>query len=121
MTQAQLDLQTQREQNSTDLTTKPLFNDCPVLFLDFMDESPINPCEQVEHHNKSPKDQTPPETFTVNQSREPPPSKTTNEIMKDPACLASPIYYPILPPKHSLSTTRDDHHTYRYFLITFDL
>ena len=39
----------------------------------------------------------------------PPPPKKKYEIMKDPIFLSSPIYLPFLPPKPSLSTTRDDH------------
>ena len=39
MTQAQVDLQTQLEQTSSDLTTHPLFNDSPVLSLENMDQT----------------------------------------------------------------------------------
>ena len=38
MTQAQKDLQNQLEQKTTDLTTQPLFNDCPFLFLEAVDQ-----------------------------------------------------------------------------------
>ena len=38
MTQAQLDLQNQLEQFSSDVTTQPLFNDSPVLFLESFDQ-----------------------------------------------------------------------------------
>ena len=65
--------------------------------------------EQVEHRT-TPKDPTPPEIFPVDQSFEkPPPPKNNNEKMKDPAFLSSPVYPPIVPTKHSLSTTGDDH------------
>ena len=63
MTQAQLDLQTQLEQTSSDLTTRHLFNDSPVLFLDPLDQVPSHTSEQVEQtgHNTSSKDHTPPD------------------------------------------------------------
>ena len=44
MTQAQLDLQTQLEQTPSDLTTQPLSNDSPILFLE--------PIDQVHTHVK---------------------------------------------------------------------
>ena len=34
MTQAQIDLQNQLEQATADLTTRPLLNDSPVLYID---------------------------------------------------------------------------------------
>ena len=43
MTQAQLDLQNQLEQTSSDLTTQPLFNDSPVLFLEPIDQVNAHP------------------------------------------------------------------------------
>ena len=50
MTQAQLDLhnlQTQLQQPSSDLTTQPLLNDSPTLFLEPLDTS--EPDEPTEH------------------------------------------------------------------------
>ena len=54
MTQAQIDLQTQLEQSSSDLTTHPQFNDSSVLFLETMDQTPTNTnpsntTDQTEH------------------------------------------------------------------------
>ena len=46
MTQAHRDLQ--REPSSSDLTTQPLFNDSPVLFLETIDQVNAHPSEQVE-------------------------------------------------------------------------
>ena len=66
MTQAQKDLQTQLEQTSSDLTTHPLFNDSPVLFLGTMDQTqtntnPTNTPEQAEHDHNTSKVPTPPD------------------------------------------------------------
>ena len=73
MTQAQLDLQTQLEQTSFDLTTQPLFNDSPVLSIDPYDQVPSHTSEQVEQtkHNTSSKNHTPPD----NSYETPPPTK----------------------------------------------
>ena len=46
MPQAHLDLQL--EPSSSDLTTQPLFNDSPVLFLETLDRVHAHPSEQVE-------------------------------------------------------------------------
>ena len=108
MTRANLDLQTQLEQNTKALTIVTFFNDYPVLFLESMYESSTNPLEQVEYHNTSPKDQTPPETIQLDQSRKIP-SPPKKENLKDPASFPSPIYPPIMPTKRSFSTIRDDH------------
>ena len=48
MTQAQIDLQTQLEQTSSDLTTQPLFNDSPILFLELFDHVNAHLPEQIE-------------------------------------------------------------------------
>ena len=73
MTQSQLDLQTQLEQTSSDLTTQPLFNDSPILFLDPLDLVPSRTSEQVEQteHNTSSEDHTLPD----NSHETPPPPK----------------------------------------------
>ena len=107
MTQAQLDLQTQLEQTSTDLTTQPLFNDSPVLFLESVEQVNAHPSEQIEQteHMPSSKVHTPPD----NTHETPPPPKKGYKIMKDHVFLSSPIFPPQLPSKPSLSTNRDDH------------
>ena len=46
MTQAHLDLQL--EPSSSVLTTQPLFNDSPVLFLEPIDQVNAQPAEEVE-------------------------------------------------------------------------
>ena len=93
--------------HTTDLITKPLSNDSPVLFLDTKDLPTISSNEQMEHQpissknkidhqpisskNKTPSDHNSPET--------PPPTRKKYEIMKDPAFLSSPVYPPIRPKK----------------------
>ena len=39
----------------------------------------------------------------------PPPSKTKYDIMKDPIFLTSPVYPPLISPKDSISTQRNDY------------
>ena len=109
MTHAQIDLQTQLEQTSSDLTTTPLFNDSPVLFLENMyqtqtNTNPTHNTEQAEHEHNTPKVPTPPD----NTTETPPPPKKRYEIMKDPLFLSSSVLLPALPSKPSLSTNRDD-------------
>ena len=48
ITEAQPDLQTQLEQTFSDLTTQPLFNDSPVLFLEPIDQVNAHPSEQID-------------------------------------------------------------------------
>ena len=111
MTQAQLDLQSQLKQNTTDLTIQPLLIDSPILFLEAMDQdqSATNN-EQIELNTKAPKDQISSEIRSIDNTRETsPPPKMKYEIMKDHAFVSSPIYPPLLPSKPSLSTNRDDH------------
>ena len=92
MTQAQLhlhNLQTQLVQTPSDLTTQPVFNDSPVLFLEPIDNVHAHSSEQTEQteHNTSSKVHTPPD-----KSHEtPPPSKKRHEIMKDPIFLFTHI------------------------------
>ena len=121
ITQKQTDLQSQLGMHTTDLITKPLSSDSPVIFLDNK-ETPDNTLtdqmehqkipsknkhDQMEHQNIPPKNKTPSDH---DQSPEtPPPTKTKYEIMKDLAFLSSPIYPPIIPTKPQLSTTRDDY------------
>ena len=128
MTQAQLDLQTQLDQNATNITTSPLFIDSPVLFLESVDQSTTTThntathtyeqTEQVEHHSLFQKHPTLLEIFTVDNAHErPPPPKKKYEIMKDPSFLSSPLYATILPTKCSFCTIRDDH-LMQFFHIT---
>ena len=50
MTQAQIDLQTQLEQATpTDLITRPLSNDSPVLYIETSEQTPPTFLEQMEH------------------------------------------------------------------------
>ena len=110
MTQAQIDLQTQLEKTSSDLTTRPLLNDSPVLFLEYMDQTqtntnPTKNNEQAEHEHNSSKVPTLPD----NTTETPPPPKKRKEIMKDPLFLSSPVFLPAKSSKPSLSTNSDDH------------
>ena len=46
--QAQIDLQKQLEQATpTDLTTRPLFNDSPVLYIETSEQTPSTFLEQI--------------------------------------------------------------------------
>ena len=87
MTQAQIDLQTQLEQATpTDLITRPLPNDSPVLYIDTSEKTPptfLEPMEhtKVENENSKP---TPPQDDTDHTQSTPPPPKKRYEIMKDP-------------------------------------
>ena len=50
MTQAQIDLQTQLEQATpTNLVTRPLSNDSPVLYIETSEQTPPTFLEQMEH------------------------------------------------------------------------
>ena len=112
MTQAQIDLQTQLEQATpTDLITRPLSNDSPVLYIDTSEKTPptfLEPMEHTKVENENPKP-TPPQDDTDHTQSTPPPPKKRYEIMKDPIFLSSPIYPPSIPSKISLCTNRDDH------------
>ena len=112
MTQAQIDLQTQLEQATpTDLITRPLLNDTPVLYIETSEQKPPTFLEQMEHtkiEHENPKTATPPDDTDHTQTTPPPPKKRY-EIMKDPVFLPSPIYPPSIPSKISLCTNRDDH------------
>ena len=48
MTQAQIDLQNQLEQATADLTTRPLLNDSPVLYIDTSEPMTTKSLEQME-------------------------------------------------------------------------
>ena len=76
MTQAHL--QNQLAPSSSDLTTQPLFNDSPVLFLETLDQVNAHPSEQVEQteHISPSKVHTPPDaTHEV-----PPPPKNATKL-----------------------------------------
>ena len=105
MTQALLDLQL--EHSSSDLTTQPIFNDCPVLFLETLDQVNAHPSEQVEQT-----EHTTPTKVNISPDRAhevPQPTKKRYETMKYPAFLSSLIFPPEIPSQPSLSATRDDH------------
>ena len=51
MTQAQVHLQNQLEQATADLTTRPLLNDSPVLYIDTSEPIPTTSLEQREQKN----------------------------------------------------------------------
>ena len=119
MTQAQLDLQKQEtidlqkqlEQATADLTTRPLLNDSPVLYIETSDQTPPTFLEQMEHtkvEHENPKTDTPTDDIDQTQATPPPPKKRY-EIMKDPIFLSSPICPPSIPSKISLCTNRDAH------------
>ena len=48
MTQAQVDLQNQLEQATSDLTTRPLLNDSPIVYIDTSEPIPTTSLEQME-------------------------------------------------------------------------
>ena len=82
MTQAQIDLQTQLEQATpTDLITRPLSNDSPVLYIETSEKTPPTFFEPMEHtkvENENSK-LTPPQDDTDHtQSTPPPPKKIRN-------------------------------------------
>ena len=111
MTQEQGDLQNQLEQATADLTTRPLLNDSPVLYIDTSERIPTTSLEQMEQekieHDTS-KVSTPLNDNDHTHATPPPPKKRY-EIMNDPVFLSSPIYPPFISTKTSLSTNRDDH------------
>ena len=112
MTEAQVDLQDQLEQATADLTTRPLLNDSPVLYIDTSEPILTTSLEQMEHEKieqDTSKISTPlndtDHTHATTTSSE----KKRIEIMKDPVFLSSPIYPPFITSKPSLSTNREDH------------
>ena len=78
MTQAKIDLQKQLEQATADLTTQPLLNDSPVLYIDTSEQTPSKSFDQIEHtkieHDTS-KTPTPPENTDRTHATPPPPKK----------------------------------------------
>ena len=51
ITQEQIDLQNQLEMHTTDLITKPLSKDSPVLFLDNKEPTDITSHDHMEHQH----------------------------------------------------------------------
>ena len=110
--QAHVDLQNQLEQATADLTTRPLLNRSPVLYIETSEQTPPTFLEQMEHtkvEHENPKTATPHDDTDHTQATPPPPPKKRYEIRKDPVFLSSPIYPPSIPSKISLCTNRDDH------------
>ena len=107
MIQAQIDLQTQLEQTSFDLTTQPLFNDFPVLFLEPLDQITTNPSDQIERveHTTSLKIHTPPD----NTHETKPPPKKRYGIMKYHLFFSPYIFPPTILSEPSFSTNFDNH------------
>ena len=109
MTQAQVDLQIQLEQATADLTTRPLLNDSPVLYIDTSEPIPTTSLEQMEQ-DKIEHDTSKVSTRLndINHTHAtPPPPKKRYEIMKDPVFPSSPIYPPFISTNTSLSTNHD--------------
>ena len=82
MTQAQIDLQTQLEQATpTDLLTRPLSNDSPVLNIETSEQTPptfLEPMEHTKVENENPKPtplQDDQDDTDHTQSTPPPPKK----------------------------------------------
>ena len=109
--QKQIDLQNQLEQATADLTTRPLLNDSPVLYIDAPEPTPTTSFEQMEQNKIEHDTSTVPTPLndTDHTNATPPPPKKRYEIMNNPVFLSSPIYPPFISSKPSLSTTRDDH------------
>ena len=87
--QSQIDLQKQLEQPTTDLTTRPLLNDSPVLYIDTSEQTPpkfLEPMEHTKVEHENPKFDTLSDDTDHTQAT-PPPSKKRYEIMKDPVFL----------------------------------
>ena len=111
MTQAKLDLQTvdlhtKLEQTLSALTTQPLFNDSPILFLESLDQVHSQASEQVEqteHNTTHSKDQTPP-----NISHETPPPLSPPPTNLNKNLLLLNIHHPstILPKFYSVLQNR---------------
>ena len=87
MTQAKLDLQKQEtidlqkqlEQATADLTTRPLLNDSPLLYIDTSEQQPptfLEPMEHTKVEHENPKTETPIEDTDQTQATPTPPKKT---------------------------------------------
>ena len=77
--QAQIDLQKQLEQATpTDLTTGPLLNDSPVLYIEISEQTPPTFLEQMEHtkaEHENAKAATSHDDIDDTQTTPPPPKK----------------------------------------------
>ena len=109
-------LDSQNNSNISDRSITPLCNTSPISFL-----SPIEPTndqiEQMDTTHKVPKssdtdnnefsfqNHKPPEQ----SASTPPPLKKKYDIMKDPIFLTSPVYPPLISPKDSISTQKDEY------------
>ena len=110
MTQAQVDLQNQLEQATSDLTTRPLLNDSPVLYIGTSEPNLpllLNKWNKMKIEHDTSKVSTPLNDIDHTHATPPPPKKRY-EIMKNPVFLSSPIYPPFISTNTSLSTNRDD-------------
>ena len=78
--QAQIDLQKQLDQATpTYLTTRPLLNDSPVLYIETSEQTPPTFLEQMEHtkvEHGNPKAVTSHDDTDHTQTTPPPPKKT---------------------------------------------
>ena len=86
MTQAQVDLQNQLEQATSDPTTRPLLNDSPVLYIETSEPIPTTSLEQMEQEkieHVTSKVSTPLNDIDHTHATPPAPKKRY-EIMKDP-------------------------------------
>ena len=110
MIQALLDLQSQLDSqnisNIADPSTTPLCNTSPILFLSRIE--PTNSQLLDTNHITSESSDTD-EKPTEQSISTPLPSKKKHDIMKDPIFLTSPVYPPVISPKDSISTQRDDY------------
>ena len=98
------------KQPTTDLITRPLSNDSPVLYIETSEQTPPTFPEQMEHTKVEHENSKPsPSQDDNDHTQTTPPPKKRYEIMKDPIFLSSPIYRPSIPSKISLCTNRDDH------------
>ena len=107
-------MDSQNISNISDPSTTPLCNTSPISFL-----SPIEPTnnqiEQMNTNNSKSSDTDHNDMSFQNHkpseqsASTPPPSKKKYDIMKDPIFLASPVYPPLISPKDSISTQRDDY------------
>ena len=120
MTQARLDVQSQlvsqNISNISDPSTTPLCNTSPIFCL-----SPIEPTnnqkEQMDINHNASKSSDTDNNDILSQNHKPteqsiltpPPSKKKYDIMKDPIFLTSPVYPPVISPKDSISTQRDNY------------
>ena len=76
--QAQIDLQKQLDQATADLTTRPLLNDSPVLYIETSEQTTPTFLEQMEHtkvEHENPETATPPDDTDHTQTTPPPPKK----------------------------------------------